>query len=135
MDSFDSIVFMVDVRDAQTRIADELRERIMSGAVALGGTIPPYSELAATYEVSMATAQRAVAILRQEGLVTTAPGRGTFVIAQEPITEEPWARTLRHLEARIDDMAAEIMKLQQIVAAAAAAPGVADPGPARTKRE
>jgi DNA-binding GntR family transcriptional regulator len=37
------------------------------------------SELVETYEMARSTARRAVAALREEGLVYTVPARGTYV--------------------------------------------------------
>ena len=41
--------------------------------------IPTESELVETYEVARSTARRAVAALREEGLVYTVQARGTYV--------------------------------------------------------
>ncbi|MFF3877575.1 GntR family transcriptional regulator [Streptomyces sp. NPDC001978] len=61
------------------QIADVLRQRITDG------TYPPdtmISESAITQEwgVARITARKAVAALRAEGLVTTVPGMGSFVL-------------------------------------------------------
>lgn len=61
------------------QIADELRQRIADG------TYPPdtmISEKVITQEwgVARVTARKAVAALRAEGLVTTVPGMGSFVL-------------------------------------------------------
>ncbi|HEU4425292.1 MAG TPA: GntR family transcriptional regulator, partial [Pilimelia sp.] len=44
-----------------------------------GSKIPSYSQLASLYSVSISTAQRAVIVLRERGLVQGAQGRGVFV--------------------------------------------------------
>jgi DNA-binding GntR family transcriptional regulator len=44
--------------------------------------IPTESELVETYEVARSTARRAIAALRDEGLVYTVSARGTYVAAR-----------------------------------------------------
>jgi GntR family transcriptional regulator len=59
------------------QVAAKIRERIRAGE--LGPRLPSYVTLAHELEVSPMTVQRAIGILRDEGLVVTYPGRGTFV--------------------------------------------------------
>jgi len=61
------------------QIASILRARIESGEYPKGTRIPTESELVETYEVARTTARRSIALLRDEGLVTTVPQRGTYV--------------------------------------------------------
>ncbi len=61
-------------------IAASLREQITSGALAPNAPLPPIAELAAAHTVSVGTAQRAVSLLRIEGLVQTGSGRRTIVL-------------------------------------------------------
>lgn len=51
----------------------------MSGQYPPHTRIPTESELVETFEVARTTARRAVATLRDEGLVYTVPQRGTYV--------------------------------------------------------
>ena len=60
-------------------IADDLTARIRSGEYPPGGPLPSYSKLAELYSVSVSTAQRAVALLHDRGLITGEPGVGVFV--------------------------------------------------------
>ncbi len=60
-------------------IADDLAARIRSGEYPPGAPLPSYSKLADLYSVSVSTAQRAVALLHDRGLITGEPGRGVFV--------------------------------------------------------
>ena len=64
------------------QLAGLLRERIRRGE--LTGRIPSAKSLAQQYEVANGTAERALAILREEGLIRSAIGRGHFVVKQEP---------------------------------------------------
>jgi len=61
------------------QLADQLRGRIRSGELAPGAALPPITALAAEYETSTNTVQKALRILKQEGLVTSVAGYGTFV--------------------------------------------------------
>lgn len=59
------------------QLAGLLRERINSGRI--GPRVPSINELAGQSDLSAATVKRALALLRDEGLIYTVPGRGTFV--------------------------------------------------------
>ena len=61
------------------QIAGIIRQRIASGEYPKGSRLPTESEMVDTWEVARTTARRAVALLREEGLVTTVPQRGTYV--------------------------------------------------------
>jgi GntR family transcriptional regulator len=63
----------------QERVADELRVRIEAGEYAPGARLPTLDELAARHLCSLAVVRRAVDMLRQQGLVTTVQGSGSFV--------------------------------------------------------
>jgi GntR family transcriptional regulator len=60
------------------QLAAVLRERIASGDLAR--RVPSVKTLAQQYEVSQGTAERALRILKDEGLIKSAMGRGTFVV-------------------------------------------------------
>lgn len=55
-------------------VADELRERILSGQVPDGGDLPKLDELIAEFGVSRATARQACQILETEGLIQVRRG-------------------------------------------------------------
>ncbi|MEU1753891.1 GntR family transcriptional regulator [Micromonospora matsumotoense] len=63
-------------------IADELRKRIKSGAIVAGALLPAESVLTADFRVSRGTIRQAIAVLRDEGLVATEHGRGTYANPQ-----------------------------------------------------
>ena len=63
------------------QLADVLRGRIESGELA--GRIPATKDIAVEYEVAQGTAERALGILRQEGLIISAVGRGHFVAKKD----------------------------------------------------
>lgn len=66
-------------RAVYRQVADLLRARIDSGALAPGDMLPSESVVIQRYGVSRTTVRLAVGILRSEGLVVTEHGRGTFV--------------------------------------------------------
>ena len=61
------------------QIAGWLRARIESGELAPGQVLPSEKELTDTFGVARTTARRAVAALREEGLVYTVAQRGSYV--------------------------------------------------------
>jgi len=75
-------------REPARDLAAELRERINSGRLTPGARLPPARELATSFDVALATAVRAVGVLREEGLVTTTRGRGSYVAVRWEI--ERW---------------------------------------------
>jgi GntR family transcriptional regulator len=64
-------------------IANDIEARIAAGEYPPGSKIPSYSQLADLYSVSISTAQRAVIVLRERGLVVGSQGRGVFVRERE----------------------------------------------------
>ncbi|MEU7850567.1 GntR family transcriptional regulator [Micromonospora parva] len=60
-------------------IADKLRKRIESGAISPGTLLPSESVLTAEFGASRGTVRQAIAVLREERIVTTEHGRGTYV--------------------------------------------------------
>ena len=79
---------MTTTREPARDLAAELRERINSGRLTPGARLPPARELATSFDVALATAVRAVGVLREEGLVTTTRGRGSYVAVRWEI--ERW---------------------------------------------
>jgi GntR family transcriptional regulator len=66
------------------QLADILREMITSGELQPRSPLPSESYLQQEQGVSRGTVRTAVGILREEGLVVTIGGRGTFVRAPQP---------------------------------------------------
>ncbi|SCF21811.1 regulatory protein, gntR family [Micromonospora viridifaciens] len=60
-------------------IAADISSKIESGEYEPGAKLPSYSQLADLYAVSFSTAARAIALLRDRGVVVGSPGRGVFV--------------------------------------------------------
>jgi DNA-binding transcriptional regulator YhcF (GntR family) len=66
------------------RVAAALRHRITTGALRPGDRVPSTRQLVRDFGVAMATATRALAVLRDEGLVVSRPGSGTVVRVPDP---------------------------------------------------
>ena len=64
------------------QIAGQLRDAIASGKIT--DRLPSVTEIAESAGVAPGTAQRALNILKREGLTVGRPGLGTFVRRQEP---------------------------------------------------
>ncbi len=62
-----------------SQLAGILRRQIERGDIAPGKLLPSISMLMQTYGVSDGTVKRAIGALRDEGLVETVPGRGSYV--------------------------------------------------------
>jgi DNA-binding GntR family transcriptional regulator len=72
------------------QIAAWLRSRIEAGEFEPGiDPLPSEKDLQDTFEISRDTARRAVAVLRDEGLVVTVPQRGTYVVVRGSSAESP----------------------------------------------
>ena len=65
------------------QLADILRGQIERGEIAPGKLLPSTRVLMQTYGVSDGTVKRAVAALRDEGLVESVVGRGVYVIKKD----------------------------------------------------
>lgn len=88
-------------RPKHIRTADILREQIAQGRWREGEQLPGQAELAEELEVSMQTIQRAITLLRADGLVRTVHRVGAFVAPPHGIDG---ARE-RYRRARTDDEA------------------------------
>ncbi|MFE9028677.1 GntR family transcriptional regulator [Streptomyces iakyrus] len=72
-----------DRRPPYQHAADELRREIMAGRYKPGDQLPPYRELQERFGVANMTARSALNVLRDEGLIYTIQGRGSFVADYE----------------------------------------------------
>jgi DNA-binding GntR family transcriptional regulator len=79
-----------DSRAPYVQVAELLKERIIAGEFPAGGKLPPTRELAEHYGVAQNTVLSAIRVLRDEGIVSSQQGRGTFVRA----VPEPGGRQL-----------------------------------------
>lgn len=79
------------------RIAADIRSRIESGELRPGERVPSTREITRRWGVAMATATRALAVLRDEGLILPRPGVGSVVrrTVQPRGAERPQPRRAR----------------------------------------
>jgi GntR family transcriptional regulator len=68
-----------DARPLQVRVADDIRIRIERHELAPGERLPTLDQLAEQHRCSLAAVRKAIDLLKQQGLVITVQGRGTFV--------------------------------------------------------
>lgn len=68
-----------DARPLQVRVADDIRAQIETRELAPGERIPTLDELAARYLCSLTVVRKAVDLLKQQGLLITRQGSGTYV--------------------------------------------------------
>lgn len=61
------------------QLAAILRQRIKSGELKSGDRMPSVHDLVIETQLADATIRKAMGVLRDEGLVRTAPGRGVYV--------------------------------------------------------
>ena len=61
------------------QVRDALRERITSGELAPGAMVPSIVTIHQEYGIAKTTARKVLASLRDEGLIVTTPGWGSFV--------------------------------------------------------
>jgi DNA-binding GntR family transcriptional regulator len=68
---------------AYAQLANILRRQVAAGVFRPGDQLPSEAMLCQSYQVSPMTVRRTINLLAEEGLVSTAQGRGTFVKALE----------------------------------------------------
>ncbi|MEV0966876.1 winged helix-turn-helix domain-containing protein [Streptomyces sp. NPDC049910] len=78
-----------DPRSAYAQVADDLRRKIAAGALKAGQRLDGNAKLAERYGVAAMTVRHALDILRDEGLIVSQQGRGTFVASDPPSVETP----------------------------------------------
>ncbi|MEO3929920.1 GntR family transcriptional regulator [Micromonosporaceae bacterium B7E4] len=103
---------MIDVltpheRPRYRRVADELRRRILSGAIPPGSVLPSESALMAEFGIARGTVREAIALLRTEGLAVTEMGRGTYARPVLPIRRLGSDRYRRELAQLRGDLSPE----------------------------
>jgi DNA-binding GntR family transcriptional regulator len=99
-----------DPRPPFQQLADELRTAIAAGELAEGQRLPSNRDLAEQFGIAPMTAQSAIRVLRDEGLVVSLQGRGTFV------HENAQARAKENVHHRSGDVSAIAAELRSIQA-------------------
>lgn len=68
-----------DPRPPYVQVADQLRSAIETGRYASGDKLPSRADIASMFDVAPMTVQRALQVLRDDGLIVSRQGRGVFV--------------------------------------------------------
>jgi GntR family transcriptional regulator len=87
----------IDRTPPYLQVVQKLRERILSGELKDGDHVPSVREIAAEWEISQATAMKALATLRADGLVESVVGVGTIVRTKSGLHRNAHDRFLRML--------------------------------------
>ena len=66
------------------QITDQIKTSILSGELQEGQALPSMRALARDLRISVITTKRAYEDLEADGFIVTAPGKGSFVAAQNP---------------------------------------------------
>ncbi|MBB0244078.1 GntR family transcriptional regulator [Streptomyces alkaliphilus] len=93
-----------DTRPAFQQVSSALRAEILTGKYAAGDQLPSGPELMRRYQVAKATVARALDVLRDDGLIVTKKGKGSFVRqrTERPVGLRP------HLESAFEEEAVRI---------------------------
>lgn len=88
------------------QVASVLRERIHSGQWAAGEKISTLEELESEFQVARVTVRQAVEVLREEGLLQTRQGRGTFVSAK--LQSRLWVKLANNWTSLIETLRSNV---------------------------
>ena len=91
-----------------TQIADQVKEQIMTGALAPGEALPSMRLLARELRISVITTKRAYEDLERDGFLENVPGKGCFVAPQN--RELLREAQLRRVEGRLTQAVEEARK-------------------------
>lgn len=86
-----------------SQLYDILFQGITSGAYKIGDYIPSESDLMKRYDVSRATARKAMELLSNNGLIEKKRGRGSEVIANVPLSSPK--RVSSYIKKNVDEFA------------------------------
>jgi GntR family transcriptional regulator len=104
-----------DPRPPYVQVADDLRRAIEQGEYQIGQRLPAGRTLANQYQVGLNTAQRAVEVLKSDGLVVSYPSRGVFVSSRENALDAEAEHSQEFVEImrQIDLLKAGLRDVQQ----------------------
>ncbi|MGW2206341.1 GntR family transcriptional regulator [Streptomyces sp. NPDC001774] len=105
-----------DPRSAYAQVADDLRNQIAHGMLKAGQRLEGNAKLAERYGVAAMTVRHALDILRDEGLIVSQQGRGTFVASDPPTVEVEQSATmggeLAEIKAALDLINSRLDRLE-----------------------
>ena len=87
------------------QITDQIKEQIMTGALAAGDALPSMRLLAKELRISVITTKRAYEELERDGFLENVPGKGCFVAPQnkELLRETQLRRVEEKLSQAVDE--------------------------------
>jgi GntR family transcriptional regulator len=88
-------------------LANELREDIRSGRLPVGGRLPTKAALMSKHGVALGTVDRALNILRDEGLIKSEQGAGTWII-RVPDDEPDLPGQIAEIREQVEEVRAEV---------------------------
>jgi GntR family transcriptional regulator len=99
------------------RVAQSIRADIRCGNLSPGDKLPSHRELAATHGVALATAQKALRALQNEGWVVARQSIGVFVSEarddrDEPITIGSLAQQVQALASTVGDLRTRLERIE-----------------------
>jgi GntR family transcriptional regulator len=94
------LVLQNDGTPIYVQLRDQIAAAIGRGELAPGARLPTMREVAVALAVDLNTVQRAYATLEEDGLVSMAQGRGSFV-ADPPAPQPHRGAEIRTLAARV----------------------------------
>ena len=99
------------------QITDQIKGEIMSGRLEAGDALPSMRLLAKELRISVITTKRAYEELEREGFLTTVPGKGCFVAAQdrELLREARLRKVEEHLSAAVDEARQGGIELEEMI--------------------
>lgn len=98
------------------QIADQIKEQIMSGALAAGDALPSMRLLAKDLRISVITTKRAYEELERAGFLENVPGKGCFVAPQnrELLREAQLRKIEEHLSQAVDEARRGAFPLEEL---------------------
>lgn len=104
-------------RHSSRKIARILREKIADGVTfPIGARLPSYRQLATEYGVAGNTAQAALKLLQDEGLIEVRPASGSYVRSAEPIGERDLRTELGNLREQLQQTRRDLKLAEEQVA-------------------
>ena len=87
------------------QISDQVKEQVMTGALAAGDALPSMRLLAKELRISVITTKRAYEELEREGFLENVPGKGCFVAPQnrELLREAQLRKVEEKLSQAVDE--------------------------------
>ncbi|WP_415937979.1 GntR family transcriptional regulator [Streptomyces sp. 039-1] len=111
-----------DPRPESEQAADILRQEIVGGDIEPGAHVGSVRDLAARFKISGMTVQRALAILREDGLILTT-SRGSYARDPQQATEDSGTdagvdlpevlRQLEHLTSQVSELRGRLEVLEE----------------------